>query len=493
MGTINFLLPADLSPDLAGELERAWVASPEQVPWPTRVQVEGNQLIIDRQVGESGYLAAPWKIDGAGQLLAASATVMERPNPYRILVELARGKLNQLRAHVAQVQRDGLDLSPGVEQLIRKAGRALCEAVAAGSAEETDGAARVSLATSYQAAELLAEEWMARTLPLRRGSLPGLELALGCRLSSPLDDEAAAALAGSFESICIAFPWRGIEPTEGCYDWSQHDALLDWADKEGLAVSGGPIIDFSASQLPDWLSLWERDLTNLGKLLSNYVAAVLTRYRDRIHRWHLTSAGNSTSVLSLSEPQLLWLTLKAARVARPLDSGLEISVGIAQPWSDYMARAQREQSALLFAETVVRELKPAALELELIMGAGPRGSYCRDLLDTSRLLDCYGDFGVPLRVTLGYPSAETSDPEAEPEQGAGLGYWHAGVDEATQADWAVSFAKLALCKPYVEAAHWVHFSDAQPHTFPHCGLLDASGKPKPALQALRQLREDHLR
>ena len=34
---------------------------------------------------------------------------------------------------------------------------------------------------------------------------------------------------------------------------------------------------------------------------------------------------------------------------------------------------------------------------------------------------------------------------------------------------------LALCKPYVQGVQWTHFRDAEPHQFPHCGLLDARG------------------
>jgi hypothetical protein len=50
-----------------------------------------------------------------------------------------------------------------------------------------------------------------------------------------------------------------------------------------------------------------------------------------------------------------------------------------------------------------------------------------------------------------------------------------------------------VCKPYVQGVHWAHFSDAEPHTFPHAGLLDAQGTVKPALVPLRELREKHLR
>ena len=74
----------------------------------------------------------------------------------------------------------------------------------------------------------------------------------------------------------------------------------------------------------------------------------------------------------------------------------------------------------------------------------------------------------------------------------GAGRWRGGFTPQTQAEWAADFASLALCKPYVQAVNWVHFSDAQPHQFPNCGLLDAAGRPLPALDVFEALRATHL-
>ena len=68
-----------------------------------------------------------------------------------------------------------------------------------------------------------------------------------------------------------------------------------------------------------------------------------------------------------------------------------------------------------------------------------------------------------------------------------------GFTPAAQADWAANFAALAVAKPYVQAVHWVDWSDADSHQFPHCGLVDAAGNLKPAVHSLRELREKHLR
>jgi len=492
MGTMIFLLPAELSPDAAYELERAWLAGSDRVPWPTEAHVEHQHLILQRPASESGHLVAPWSIDGAGRLMGASGTLIERPLPYPYLLELARGKVNQLRCHAQSCQDSGVSLPATVQEQIHRAHQALAHAIAIGSTAEADRAASAALTLGYRSAEQLIHESSNQLLPIRRRDQPRLDTALGCRVSTVLADAAARAFAMTFGRISLAFPWSSIEPNEGRYDWSQQDALLEWAEREGLEVTGGPLLDFSSAQLPDWLWLWERDLTSLGKFMSSYVTAALQRYRGRIRRWQLTSASNSASVLSLSEYEILWLTVKLGRMARQVNEEIELVVNVAQPWCDYMAHEHRDQSPYVFAETLIREWNAAAVDLEVVMGVAPRGSYCRDLLETAFLLDSYAGLGVPVRVTLGYPSGSTVDPKADPEQCVDGGYWHSGVHEAVQADWAASFAALALAKPFVEAVHWVDFSDADLHQFLHCGLVDAAGRPKPSLQTLGQLRKAHL-
>ncbi len=108
------------------------------------------------------------------------------------------------------------------------------------------------------------------------------------------------------------------------------------------------------------------------------------------------------------------------------------------------------------------------------MGMTPRGSYCRDVLEVSRLLDLYNLLLIPLSVTLGYPSSALPDPDADPELRLDAGRWRDGFTPQTQADWLGTFAPLALCKHYVHTVRWAHFSDADAHQFPHCGLVDAA-------------------
>src|SRR5260370_3826936 len=101
MGMMKFLLPAGLSGDAVRELECTSVAGgQDNMPFPTQVLVEPGQMTVLRGVDESGCLFTPWDVNGSGRVMATSATLMERTQPYHLLIELARGKLNQVRGQV---------------------------------------------------------------------------------------------------------------------------------------------------------------------------------------------------------------------------------------------------------------------------------------------------------------------------------------------------------------------------------------------------------
>jgi hypothetical protein len=228
--------------------------------------------------------------------------------------------------------------------------------------------------------------------------------------------------------------------------------------------------------------------------MCDYVETAVGRYRKHVRRWHLTAASNVADVLKLSEDDLLWLNGRMAEAAWQVDPELELVIGVSQPWGEYMAAAERTHSPFVFADTLIRAgLKVAALDIEWAMGISPRGSYCRDLLDALRLLDLYAMLGTPLQVSLAYPSSAEADPLADPALAASAGHWRDGYTPEAQADWAAEFAALAVCKPFVKSAYWSHLTDAEPHQFPQCGLLDSAGRPKPALESLRRLRTEHLR
>jgi Glycosyl hydrolase family 10 len=495
MGTMTFLLPPGMPADAVQELHRASVAGgPDGMPYPTEVTIASDRLVVRRNVDESGYLLVPWNIEGAGRLMTASPTLIERDDPYQIQIELARGKVNQLRNQAADWLSGGLLMPEALEQDIRDATLTFARAVTAAPRPGSGARAQSALAKAFDAADELVQIYKHQVFQVRHQKQARLDTGLACRLAPVVPTvEQTDLLVKAFNTISLPFAWSDIQPTEEAYQWQAHDDVLAWAQKNELPVAGGPVVDFTPARLPDWLWLWERDLPNLVSLLCTYVETVIRRYRGRIRNWQLTTASNAADVLGLGEDELLWLTVRLAEAARQVDPGLELSVGIAQPWGEYMALQDHTHSPFIFADTLIRSgMNLAALDLELILGVSPRGSYSRDALEVSRLIDLYALLGVPLQVTLGYPSAAGPDPQADPALAVDGGSWRGGFTPDSQAEWAELHVGLALCKPAVRTVTWAHFLDGAAHQFPGCGLVDAAGKQKPAVKCLQNLREQHL-
>jgi hypothetical protein len=495
MGTMTFHLPGGDRGPPGADFDRACIAGGyDNMPAPGRVVREPGEIRIVRETDESGYLVVPWDVREIGRVMGSTATLVERPTPYPLAVELARGKLNQLRGQAADWRSIGLQLSDDLEEMIRQAGTAFGRAVTSPGQAEADAEALAVLEVAYRAANELGKTFVAQMYQARHQRQPQLDTLLGVRLNAPVPPAGSDAVVAAFNTAAIPMTWKSVEPAESQYRWEVVDAQLAWAAGQNMRVTAGPLIDFSHGSLPDWLWLWEGDVPSLSSFMCDYVETAVGRYHKHIRRWHLTAASNVADVLKLSEDDLLWLNGRVAEAAWQVDPELELVIGVSQPWGEYMASAEHTHSPFVFADTLIRAgLKLAALDVEWAMGVSPRGSYCRDLLDALRLLDLYAMLGTPLQVSLAYPSSAEPDPLADPALTASAGYWRDGYTPEAQADWAAEFAALAVCKPFVKSTYWSHLTDAESHQFPQCGVLDSAGRPKPALARLRQLRQEHLR
>src|SRR5262245_59855103 len=99
MGQLRFRLQErDRLPDDA--LSRIFVAGADEFPWSTRSSWRGDELVVNRAGDDSGAVYVPWRVDGHGQYLLASSTLIERDRPYLLEVELARGMIQRLRTRL---------------------------------------------------------------------------------------------------------------------------------------------------------------------------------------------------------------------------------------------------------------------------------------------------------------------------------------------------------------------------------------------------------
>src|SRR5277367_302453 len=106
MGLMRFLVPRPVL--AANALERAYFSGMDDLPWQSRSQWQDGQLWVKRSENDSGQFHIPWPVEGYGELMLATATLMERDAPYHLSVELARGTIHRLRQHLATWQAWGL-------------------------------------------------------------------------------------------------------------------------------------------------------------------------------------------------------------------------------------------------------------------------------------------------------------------------------------------------------------------------------------------------
>jgi hypothetical protein len=494
MGSISFLLPNPMPTTAQALLRNAcFAAGYDQAPVPTTLDIEDNRLVASWGLTESRYLLLPWPAGHFGTLVASTSTLRESAEPYQLTVELARGKLNQVRTQVAEWQSIGLRMPAGFDQSLSETTRLFGRALLGAAPGEADIVATRVLEQSFSLADILVREFIEQLIDTRHQQDGPLDTRLAARsIRGPgsLSNE----YARSFNAAQIALHWRDIEPDESRYDWTATDAAVAAAKAADLPITIGPIIDLAPRMLPTWANGWEGDLPTLAAFMCDFLETAINRYKADVRRWVVCAGFNHSDALGLDDDERLRLAFRLFEAASQIDSDLELVVNVAQPWGDYLTNEKHTISPLTFPDDLIRTgLKISGIELEIRAGSEPRGSFPRDLLDTARLINLFGVLGLPLELVLSLPSSAEPDAAAMSHgQSVWAPAWRAGPSLEGQAEWGSSFAALGICTPHVRAVTWDHWSDADPHLTPNGGLIDAAGAPKPLLSRLRTIRSAHL-
>ncbi|HEX8204064.1 MAG TPA: endo-1,4-beta-xylanase, partial [Isosphaeraceae bacterium] len=310
MGVLKFRLN---SPEPAGrvaELRKAYITGLDRTPERLSVEVRPGLLVCHRETPESGRLHVPWPVDGFGTPFVATATLAERAEPYDLGVELARGKLNDVRNQAADWAQVGLRLPGGLAEVLDRARKAFAGAATARDDPARAGAlARECLVATFQAGRLLAGAYTEQVLRRRLDHSERLSTLLACGLAGdPRSAPWAGPLAEAVNAARVRCAWGELEPAEGQFRWDEMDAQLAWCRKNRLMPLAGPLVEFRAGALPDWLWLWEGDPEAISGMAVDLVRQVVTRYRGKVGCWHVVGRPASAEVLGLSEDEQIRLT-----------------------------------------------------------------------------------------------------------------------------------------------------------------------------------------
>lgn len=494
MGQMRFLVPR---PERISEalLQRAYLAGMDCIPWLSETHWDGSELIVVREIRESGNLYVPWPVVGQGELILCTASLMERKQPYHLPVELARGTLNRLRNQAAAWQMVGMDLSPDYRAKLRqsqlffaRAANEQAEPLAA--ADDAERALQVAL----EAINILSGDYVRQVLTMRHQQTPQLPTLLAGNVESePLTGQFAKRFRDAFNSAAVPLNWRDMEREQGQLAWDASDQQMAWCCEQGLRIIAGPLMRLDSAGIPDWLYLWEGDIDMLRSFFTRRAEDLVQRYLGKVNVWHVAARMNVMDTLKLSEEQRLRLTVDVIDAVRRHDPKTPMIVSFDQPWAEFLAREDLELSPLHFADTLVRaDLGVGGLGLEINLGYWPGGTLPRDLLEFGRQIDQWSILGLPLVIFLTAPSDAGPDPlallAAKPIAAAA----DEGLSRESQRELVEHLVPLLLAKQAVQGIVWNQLRDDQPHNFPHGGLFDTRQKRKPAIKVLTAIRKAHL-
>lgn len=494
VGVMKFLVHPDSL--MAGwpEAQSAYITGLDGRVFPSRVEIDGNTLSCRRPASDSGKFNIAWPVPGFGRPVLTTSSLREQEAPYLLAVELARGKICQVRNQVAMWDQLGMQIPESFQPVHKESHTLFAKSV--GLKSDPVSASEIAtqaIAKSCEAAELLTKAYTEQRLAIRVRRSAQLPVSLGCNLAHAQPDASWETLIpGTFNAAAIPIEWRFIEQEEGTYNWSWLDAQVDWCQQHKLVMRGGPLLDLSPRGLPKWLEQWGHDFFNLQSFLCDFVETAVSRYLGKIRLWEVSSRVNTGGALNLTEENCLTLVARTLEVARRVDEESQFLIRIEQPWGTYQSRGQHRLAPVQFVDALLRcGVGLAGVNLEIAVGYTDRGSASRDSLDFSRLLDLWSSLEIPLHVTLAFPSSINPDPNADNGIGIEATGWKSPWSEEAQAEWIDTYLPLLIAKQSVNGIYWSHLTDAAPHDFPNAGLVDTTGHPKKALQSLATHSRSH--
>ena len=495
MGVMKFKLPSNEPAPRAPDYRKAYITGLDRTPGRLAIEMRNGLMACVRDTPESGRLFVPWPIEGHGMPIVGTATLAERAAPYTLAVELARGKLNDIRNQLSDWVQMGLRSTPELEEALTQAQHSFVKcATSTDQPDACNNAARLSLQSSSRAGDLLVEAYTAQILQSRLASTSRLSTHVGCVLDCPPQKlPASIDWSSAFNTCHLGVSWKQIAPSEGQYRWDLLDAQLAWCRSKGLAFEVGPLIEFLPGALPDWVWLWEGDCETISGLAADFVRQVVQRYRGKVPLWHVVHRPGSSEILGLTEEEQIRITARAVQVAHQTDPSAQLTIGIDRPWAEWMGTSHFQLGPLHLCDYLLRaDLGLSGVAIEIAPGYSAPGSHMRDLFELSKLLDLYSLLNVPLHVWMVLPSTDGPDPNADPRMRVESAQWPVPLDESLQAAWGAKWAALAVAKPFVRTLSWLQASDAFPHLYPHGGLLRPDQTTKPLYSWLQVLRKETL-
>lgn len=325
-------------------------------------------------------------------------------------------------------------------------------------------------------------------------------IAIGASISQGVPERERNDILAHFNAVSDenAFKWSSMEATEGNIDFSDTDALVDWANANDLRLRAHTLF-WHRYQTPSWVTTAVAGATDpaatLGALMDQRVAQVVGRYKGRVKIYDVVNEpletfgpGWDTTNTIVSRSNFFYLALgeryidRAFRATRAADPKAKLFLN-ETVWNPTIGDPKAD-AFLALVKRLKRRGVPVdgvGLQTHGMFGLTPP-SFPGSTASFRRYMEALGKLGVKVEITeldVALPLlGDVADPLAEQAK-----VYRRVVDACAQA------------RPCVGVTTWnIRDTDTWLDTFPFTSgnapnlplLLDGEGNPKPAYQAVKQ-------
>jgi len=471
--------PFQLNPEFSeGEITFLPVETPFRISLPVEVPGFGEVFLYADNRGD-GYTA---------EFLAKKDFLFLNYEFAADRLETIKKKIKELRKMGVKPSDEFQERFKAAEQFFKKCKKAK------GDEKEMSKWCMESLRESLYAGEMIVIE-KAKHLIAERGQRKGFLFGCNAFQFKNYGDDYTKQFESLFNFATLPYYMGGIQRTEGQFNYSRVNSIIDAMENTQIITKGHPLIFLVPNSTPDWVK--NQSYEQVKEICTDYIKHTIRQFKGRVHIWDVVNEAHvqpdtqygDAIIPDYNKEKAVDMSCAAAKAAREADPTCFRIVNCTGTWADYyMGKEPKpwQQSPYDYLQM----LEDAGCEYEAI---GLQYYHSgRDLLEFERDLERFAHFNKPIHITeLQIPSSSENIPGKDWWGGGkgGAGFkWHGDIfTETIQADWIEAVYTILYSKSYIDAVTYWDMTD--PAFVPHGGIVDENGKPKEGYFRLKRLLE----
>ena len=465
MGEFRFRLPDDWNPSVS-QSRSIHVIGLDGIPAPCRVSVNDGILSVVRNQDDSGKVFITWPFEDFGEITVGTGTLPESDEPYRLVVELARGTLNRLRNQISIWREGGLKVDVSVDQQISSATKLLSEAIMDAGAEGSERDARESLRIAMAGNFNLGHQFGAEISKFRisQQDFPRFWIANAVEKN----------LTGPENYSTPQFHLVQVRPEQ-----AEAAAAID--DKRMIV---GPFLDASPGGMePEIVEL--DDFLARKDFILNRCRKVIRQLNPAASLLHVVSGLNGMGHRRLSYPQQTQITSEMLNLIDESQVEVPMMVSFDYPWGERLASAVGGAHPIQIADSLMRQGSNVSfIGLDINLDFWPCGSVVRDPLQWIDMIDIWSQLGLPLIILLRMPSGKPPEKSLLDESENPTNEIRSAMTDQQRLFFLEKVIPMLIARPTVHGLVWRQWGDEDDPRFPGSGLAQANGEFKPVIESI---------